>query len=210
MESEDRKLVLLAVAGDPVALDQLLYRNYDRTVQHVAFRLPVEERNALVAEDVTQEALFVAAREIQTFKPLPDGDGGFFRWLSKIAEHRMMDVLKIRRAKKRGGDRAQVRAEPDADGELVEFLSMLAVTTRTPSRSAARFEALQALHNALQSIEDDYRTAVRMRYIDALPMSEVAQKMGRSEGAVAMLCQRGLLRLRECLGDAANFLTRKG
>ena len=103
-----------------------------------------------------------------------------------------------------------MQGEADGDGELVEILSLLAVSSRTPSRSVARMEAMQAVQTAMDALDEDYRTALRLRYIDGLAMNDVARGMGRSEGAVAMLCQRGLARLRDTLGDPANFLSRKG
>src|SRR5262245_51461002 len=113
----ERDLVVRAVDGDRVALERILYRNFDRIVHHIAPRLPHGERNMGTAEDVMQEAMAVAARDIRNFKPIQGGDGGFYPWLARIAEHRMQDVLKARRAKKRGGDRATVQM-PDSDDTL--------------------------------------------------------------------------------------------
>jgi DNA-directed RNA polymerase specialized sigma24 family protein len=47
-----------------------------------------------------------------------------------------------------------------------------------------------------------------LRYLEGLRVAEVAKRIGRSEGAVHMLCTRGLQSLREELGDLSRFLSR--
>jgi RNA polymerase sigma-70 factor (subfamily 1) len=192
-----------------VALNQLLFRCVDRLVQNIDARLPAEERNIGVAEDIAQEAMITAARDIRTFKPQDGSDGGFFPWLAKIAEHRMFDVLKARRAKKRRPRNGPLQHAWRTDGELVELLAVVAINERTPSRSAARHEAAELVRAALNSLDEDYRVGLRLRFLEGLSPPEIARRMGRTEGAVQMLCRRALDRLREAMGDSARFFSRK-
>jgi RNA polymerase sigma-70 factor (ECF subfamily) len=102
-----------------------------------------------------------------------------------------------------------VTGEQSEDEEMVRLLEVLAAHSRTPSRSAASHEAAQAVDDALGKLPEDYREALRLRYFDALPVAQIAARMNRSEGAVHMLCHRGLEALRLALGDTSRFLTRK-
>jgi RNA polymerase sigma-70 factor (ECF subfamily) len=85
----------------------------------------------------------------------------------------------------------------------------VAVTSRTPSASAAGHEAVSAIQSALELLPADYREALQLRYIEGLPMAEVAARLKRTEGAVQMLCQRALKQLAARMGSASRFLSRK-
>ena len=51
----------------------------------------------------------------------------------------------------------------------------------------------------------DQATAVRMRYIEGLGVDEGAVRMGRTEPAFLMLCNRGLKVLRAELRSVSRF-----
>ena len=55
-----------------------------------------------------------------------------------------------------------------------------------------RHELASAVQASVQALEPAYQEAIRYRYMDGLSMEEVADRMGRSRGSVAMLCMRGL------------------
>ena len=91
---------------------------------------------------------------------------------------------------------------------MIELLDILAVHERTPSRSAAHHELVRMVQDALDGLKEDYREVLRLRYIKSLSVADTAQKMGRSDGAVMMLCSRGLQELEEVIGDPSRFFSR--
>ena len=204
---ENSELAARAVAGDEEALSKLLFCHHERLVAEVASKLPSDVQGSLSAEDVVQEAYVVAFQRIATFDP---GDHEkFYPWLAAIARNRLMDAVKGQRAAKRGGGRVAVTGEVGEDEEMVQLLDILASHSRTPSRSAAGHEAVAAIQRALENLPEDYGVALRMRYVEALPVGQIASKMNRTDGAVHMLCHRGLAALRMALGDTSKFLTKK-
>ena len=203
----DEQLAAKAVAGDEVALSTLLFQHHERLVAEIGNRLPDDVQGSVSAEDIAQEAYVAAFQRIASFNP--QDYERFYPWLAAIARNRLMDAIKAQRAAKRGGGRVAVTAEQGEDHELVGLLEFLAAHSRTPSRSAANHEAAQAVEGALGNLQEDYREALRLRYLDALPVAQIAARMKRSEGAVHMLCHRGLQALRLALGDSARFLTKK-
>ena len=64
------------------------------------------------------------------------------------------------------------------------------------------------VQDALDGLKEDYREVLRLRYIQSLSVAETAQQMGRSDGAVMMLCNRGLQQLEEVIGDPSRFFSR--
>ncbi len=201
-------LITLAVAGDRPALERLLLGYADRLHTRIARKVPVDLHSRMSADDVLQETFIEAFRCIDTLKPM--GDLAFYRWLATVAEHRLQDAIKARRAAKRGGGWARQEAGPAADssstGELVE---LLVGAVDTPSRSAARHEAAMAVQVGLASLKEDYRHVIELRYVKGLPVADVAVTMGRTPDAVKNLCRRGLAELQAVLGRSSQYLSRR-
>jgi RNA polymerase sigma-70 factor (ECF subfamily) len=205
----DATLVRKAVAGDDAALQQLLSKHHRPLVAHISSRLSETHRRSGLAEDVAQETYIAVFRDIGSFDSYGD-ERQFFSWLCRVANNRMLDMLKRLRAAKRGGGRSPMtrRRGDGGDRELIEMLAATMVS-RTPSRSVARREAIEAVQRALDTLKPEYREALHLRYIQGLPVADVAAKLDRSAGAVLLLCNRGLKRLRAAIG-ASIFLSRLG
>jgi RNA polymerase sigma-70 factor (subfamily 1) len=189
--------------GDPLALQLLLHAERARLRDYVRRHLPIELSAVIDVQDVLQDTYINAFRRMGQFTAT-DPTNSVFRWLVTIARHRIAELLRLHRAAKRGGRRSRdVRAD---DKSLIESLSQLAVYQRTPSRSAAAHEFLAALEQSLRRLPDAYRDAVNLRYIQGLTPGEVATRIGRTERAVHMLCNRGLKAVRLDLRSASLFL----
>lgn len=205
---DEQRCLARAVAGDVGALERLLVLHYDRLAAALAPKLPNELRGLVNADDVLQEAFVVAFREFPGFEPR--GPGAFEAWLLAIAQHRLLDIVKAQRAAKRGGGRAALPAHAGSPGDsLVGLLELLEVHERTPSRSVAGREAIRAVQVAMAGLKAEYREALRLRYVEGLRVAETAQRMGRTDRAVHMLCHRALQSLREALGRSSQYFSSK-
>ena len=206
-ESE-QDVLARAIAGDRSALERLLLTHYERLHARIRRRLPAAVQGILAPEDILQQAFVSVFQGISSFEPR--GPHSFFRWVSGISENRLQDAIRAHRAAKRGGGRSPLqRARADNGGSEVCLLALLAGPERTPSRTAARREAAGAVHVAMAALKDDYREAIRLRYIDGLSVREIAQAMKRSESSVHHLCSRALSELRVVMGRSSQYLTRK-
>ena len=65
-----------------------------------------------------------------------------------------------------------------------------------PSGVAIRAEAVVALLEALHQLPETQAEAIRLRYMEGLPLAEIVERMGKSDTAVAGLLKRGLQKLR--------------
>jgi len=205
-DDSEQDLIARAAGGDRLALEQLLLRYHDRLVKYIRRKLPAELQAFVAPEDVLQVTYVEALRHVTSFEP--KGRDAFFRWLATIAKRRLLDVVRRERAAKRGGGRVAADPQRKGSSSVIDLLGLAAVHGHTPSRSAARREAVSALHVALAGLKDDYRQAVQLRYLERLPVADVAAQMHRTPRAVHMLCYRGLRQLRASLGRASDFLTR--
>lgn len=206
VNEQEADLVRQAAAGGRAALEELLLAHYDRLAQRLIPKMPVDLRRSVCVEDVLQETFVEAAQRVAQFRP--DGPDAFYAWLATIADHRLVDMVRALRAAKRGGGRAAVAAN-DWEASLTDLLGLLAMHERTPSRSLARREAVHTIQATLGMLHEDYGLALRLRYVEGLPMAEVGRRMGRTEAAVQMLCHRGLKQMRDLLGPDSEYLSRK-
>jgi RNA polymerase sigma-70 factor (subfamily 1) len=197
-DSQDKEeLVSVAAGGDLLALEQLLRVERPRVLQYIHRHFPAELKRVLEPQDVLQDTLFQAARSIRSFKS--EDPDSFYRWLVTIARRCMLDMIAARRAQKRG--------EGKTRGDSVAVLMQdLAIEDSTPSGVLAGKELATTLEQCIGKLPADYAEAVRLRYFDALPFGEIAAKMGRSQDAVRMLCNRAMEALKSEMRSATRFL----
>jgi len=203
---EQTELTRRAAAGDELALTLLLQRTRPRLLEYVGRRIPADLRASVGADDIAQQAHVEAYRNVARFTPR--GERAFERWLWTIALRKLRDAIRLRRAAKRGGPRAEAAlAGAGLEDSIVGLLDVLAGPGRTPSRQVARQEALDAIRAALDALDPPYREAIWLAHIESRPIAEVARHMGRSQRSVHGLLRRGLAQLRERLGRESRFLT---
>ncbi len=205
-EESEPNLIARAADGDGTAMERLLLAHYDRVHARIARRLPAWLQGRLAPEDVLQQALVDAFQAIPTFEVRDERS--FYRWLATIADHRLQDAIKADRAAKRGGGLRNVAAAGGWNSSVAELVELLGESDATPSRSAARHEAISAVQIGLASLSEPNRLALQLRYIQGLPVADVARAMNRTPRAVHNLCYRGLKELHAVLGRSSQYLTR--
>ncbi len=207
MTGNSEDLLEQAVAGDRLAIQRLLLCHHDRLAAAMAARLPDNFRRAISAEDVCQDTYVIAIRHIGTLKGRTDE--AFFAWLRSIAENKLTDAIRAMRAIKRGGNGQVIETIDAQASSVIALLDLMSVDEHTPSQLAVRHELVARVRSAVAALPADYRDAVQLRYVQGLSVIETAQRMGRAEGAVRMLCCRALRLLADEIGDQSQFLSHK-
>ena len=207
MDDIESGLVSQAAEGDRAAIQRLLIRHHERLVAVIEDKVPADLQGVLSADDVCQEAYVAVFQQIGSLR---DRSSGAFRsWLRAIVERKLVDAIRALRAQKRGGGRRAEPGVPETDvSSVIELLDIVALHEHTPSRSVRRRELISGVHAALDKLKDDHREALRLHYIEGMSLADTAQRMGRSPGAVVMLCNRALRQLADRIGDPAKFLSR--
>jgi len=197
-------LVARAVKGDAVAVTVLLTESYDRLRRFVASRIPHRLQALIDADDVLQDAHVDAYRNLHRFEAR--GPDSFDRWLGTIALRRLRNQIQRYRAAKRGGGAAAITDAATGDS-IVMMLDIMVSPEKSPSRRAARNEAVDAFSAALGLLPEAYRQAVQLVYLDGLPVDEAATRMGRTPSAVRNLCHKAKQRLLTALGSRSLYLS---
>jgi RNA polymerase sigma-70 factor, ECF subfamily len=202
----DPERISQAAAGSRPALERLLLDHYTPLAQHLQPRIPVSLQSVLSVEDVLQETFSQVFQDMHAFTPTTEKSFG--TWLKAIAENRLRDAIKANKRKKRGGGHKRVELLPRPNQDTVAGLSeMLSAGPSTPSQALARKEAVCATQVAIAALPDDYREAVRLRFLEGRSVDGVAAEMHRSPGAVRGIIDRAKRAMRATLGRASRYFS---
>jgi RNA polymerase sigma factor (sigma-70 family) len=181
------------------AVQEVLLSQAESLYRYVQTRIPRRYQQTISAEDVLQD-VWIAVSEHGLSGVRDHG-----RWLTTLANSKLVDAIRRAGARKRGGgahpQEQAIRQRSSLDGLFAR------AATPTPSREYSAHEARHAVQVALAGLAQDQRDAVRMRYIDGLPHEEIARAMQKSRGAVNSLLFRGLRELRNRIGQAAKYFS---
>jgi len=204
MPATNDELLARAVTGDTEALGQLLGCIGPQVEAGLHEKIASYHQAACGADDVMQVTYLEAFLRITRFEPA--GVGSFVRWLEQIAKNNLLDAVRaLERDKRPPRNKKLTRIQQE--GTYITLLGNLTGTTDTPSRFAAQSEAKRLLERAMAKLPNEYEQAVRLLDLEMRPVSDVAESMGRSKGAVHMLRARAHDRLRELLGPPSRFFT---
>jgi RNA polymerase sigma-70 factor, ECF subfamily len=163
----DERLLIEAAQHDPARFAELYDQNFDRVYAYIARR--VHDRD--VAEELTAEVFRQALEHLPRFewRGVP-----FAAWLLRMAAHAVNDRWK-----------ASAREGELPDQEVAE-----AGVERAIERQAM-------LAKLVDSLPEDQRMVIMRRFVDQRSIRDIAQELGRSEGAVKQLQFRALQSLKE-------------
>jgi RNA polymerase sigma-70 factor, ECF subfamily len=146
--------------------------------------------------DVVQETLVRAQRGVRHFCGGTEAE--LVAWLQRILANTLKDLMRRATA-----DKQDVRREEEiaaAVGQTSNRLEQFAAARGdTPSQALRREELVVRVAAAVERLDADQREAIILREMQGLPVKEVADRMRKTEKAVAGLLLRGRKRLRELL-----------
>jgi RNA polymerase sigma-70 factor (ECF subfamily) len=165
----ERKAIARAKEGDRAGL-RFLYMRYERDVYRYVRSIVRDEHDA---EDVTQNvfAKLMSAIVMYEAREVP-----FSAWILRIARNAALDWLRQRRAT----PYEDVRG-PDARYDDTAERSMASLT------------------EALGELSEEQRNVVLLRHMVGLSPSEIARRLGKTEGSIHGLHHRARATLKDAL-----------
>ena len=199
----ESELVDKAVAGDCVAIQQLLVSSAPALSRFATSRLPMSVRDVVDPEDIVQQTFTQAFRSISQYRQQEGAT--FLSWLTGIAENKIMDTVKGLQREKRGGKRQRVRHVATESRSVADLVNLLSAGSHTPSRSVARHEVVGAIQKAIDELPEEYRRAVQFRLLECKSLEETAKLMNRSPRAIQRLIDRAKKKMRAALGRLSMY-----
>lgn len=198
MNERDDDLAGRVKRHDPTALADYLVEVRKPLSAFIERQLGAALRRKIEVDDVFQEVSIEALRAL--------GDADFahrepFSWLCQIAEHRIVDAhRRYFGAQMRDAGREVPLGTPGGDTGHVAVIDLLIASMTSPTRALSRKGREARLYEALASLPEEQREALRLRYIEGLASKEIAQRLGKSDGAIRVMLTRSLDRLQRILG----------
>ena len=172
-ESEER-LLIEAAQKDPSRFAELYEQNFHRVYAYVARRV----RGRAEIQDLTAQVFHQALANLGKFKWR---GSPFAAWLYRIAANAIAD--QARQKLRESGEQAAPATENFTTTDLEEV------------------ERRARLFSAVDKLPEDQRRVIVMRFADEQSIREIADELGRSEGAVKQLQFRALENLRNRLNE---------
>jgi RNA polymerase sigma-70 factor (ECF subfamily) len=187
MATSTHDLVQRVKAGDSQAFADLFAKYRSRLAVLIHYKMGQDLRRLVDVDDVLQETLMKAYRDIARFEYR--SPGAFMSWLAPIAEHVIMDLARTQGRQKREGELVRFRSDSNPGGPEP-------VDSMTPSRIFRENEALAGLIEQLDHLTEDYRNVILLAKVEGLNTAEVAERLGKSREATSLLLHRAIKRFR--------------
>lgn len=177
LTEKETLLLLKRIAVDDQAATRQFYQAYARIVRN---HLRHGGWEPSVVEDAVQTTMLEIWRHPDRY--LPDGPASFKTWLLKIADRRLIDLL---------------RKRPEQAEELDE--GMISTGVDEGYERMLREERKAALHQCRQKLKGTQRQLLALAYVHELSGREIGEIMDMPEGTVksGLHYAKGLIR--KCL-----------
>lgn len=187
----------LARTGDFGAFEKLVDFYQDR-LYRLARRITSNNQDA---EDVVQQAFLSLIESIDSFRQ----DSSLWTWLVRVTTNHSLKILR----KKKGlpVDSGPGGEDPD-EGKGLPHPEFIAEWRSGPEALAENSENRKKLDEAIEDLDDKYRTVFLLRDVEGFSVKETSETLGISESTVKVRLLRARLMLREKLtrhfGDEAK------
>jgi RNA polymerase sigma-70 factor (ECF subfamily) len=187
-ESSLEDLTVAACQGDSDAIDELIEHYLPALRGFVRLRagamLRRQESTSDLVQSVCRELLVHQSR----FRhPSP---AAFRRWLFITAQRKISTRKAYYLAQKRDVMRNMERRL--GNSMTNESLVGCYKTLSTPSKRVAAKEDVERIEAAFDELPDEYREVITLAHIVGMTRAEIAEHLGKSEGAVRMTLHRAL------------------
>jgi len=175
----DVELVRAAQAGDATSFGRLYEKYFDKVYGYLSFKMG----NATEAEDVTEQVFLKALESLGGYKwtGVP-----FQAWLFRIAHNLMVDSLRRR---------SRRPSEP-----LEQAMEMTDTRpSNDPEAMLAQTLTREGLTQAVDRLTELQKQVISLKFAGGLSNAEVANHMGKTEGAVRSLQHAALASLQRLL-----------
>jgi len=194
------RLTEAACRGDRGALDALVVRFLPQLRAFIRLRsgaaVRVQESSSDLVQSVCREVLENAER----FRH--PSEQAFKQWLFLTALRKIQTRGRYHLAQKRDARRQEGTDPTEQSGAgFDQRLATCYSSFSSPSRAFDHKEQVERVERAFDDLSEEQREVVTLAHLVGLSRGEIAQRMGKSEGAVRSMLNRALAHLSELLED---------
>ncbi|MDD5110387.1 MAG: RNA polymerase sigma factor [Patescibacteria group bacterium] len=162
--------------GDTEAFGEIYNAYIAKIYRFILFKVQVREE----AEDLAAEVFLRAWQYLYQLQRSVDNPNAFFY---QVARNLVIDFYRQRVQR-------EVPAESDVLDQVVDQRQQQLFQRIERGLEVAEIE------QTIRGLKDDYKEVILLRYVEDLPISEIAEITGKSRGAVRVLIHRALHAIR--------------
>jgi len=170
-KSTVEKLVAQAVNGNTDAFGELYSLFVEKIYRYIFYHV----KSKTTTEDITGEVFLKAWRAIGSCR---GKENTFSPWLYRIAHNQLIDEIRKR------------QRHPSVELENAENIS-------DSESSVEEYSKQQELLGVIDCLPPNYKQVIILKFIEGLDNREIANIMGKSEGAIRVLQMRALSTLKK-------------
>ena len=186
-ESDDRTVELDLLARitkrERAAFEQL-YTRYSNILYATAMKFLKEDADA---QDVVQDVFIQTWDKAKLYDP---AKGKPLTWALTMTRNRSIDRIRAIQRRSRLRDDFEKETVADESAGIREALSGVDASERT-----------QILRDAVGRLSPEQRKVIDLAFFGGLTQSEIADRLGEPLGTVKARARRGLMKLKELLGE---------
>jgi RNA polymerase sigma-70 factor, ECF subfamily len=192
------EILVKAKRGDHESIGLLLdtYRGYLLGI--AVAKMDSRLRARCNASDIVQDTLLEAFRDFHQFRGGMERE--FLAWIRQILANNLARAIQTHVLTDKRDLRREVTIQPalgSHPSRLERRDQWLAESDISPSSKLQKKEELDSVLNRIAKLPAHYRDVLVLRHFEELSFEEVAQRLGKSSGAVRMIWVRALESLRE-------------
>jgi len=185
--------------GEAAAVAEFAQLRRPQLASYVSHQLGFALRAKVEPDDVVQETCMRAIRSPQLFTVTGRDP---FNVLCHLAQESIVELhRKLIEAQKRSAAREvplQAGASDSGGGGVID---LLVASMTSASMAFSRNQRELSMWKALDTLPEEQRDALRMRYVDGLPTKDIALRLNKSDGAIRVMLTRSLDKLKQMLGQ---------
>ncbi|MGI9516750.1 MAG: RNA polymerase sigma factor [Pirellulaceae bacterium] len=197
MSDRENELIARINEGDQDAMAEYLQFRRGDLLAVILNKMGMALRNKIEADDIYQE---VAAGAVQNMNELDFSERGPFGWLCEMAQRRIVDAERKFSAQKRAKHR-EVGIHGSPEQSQVGLVNLLVASITSPSQAFSRNQKEFKLIHAMEQMPEDQRRVLHMRYGEGRPTKEIAESIGKTDGATRVLLTRALKKLKDMVEE---------
>ncbi|HJS07274.1 MAG TPA: RNA polymerase sigma factor [Pirellulales bacterium] len=194
-ELSEHELCIQAAAGQRWAIKELVGRHHAHLLRFVGRELAALGKPQELAEEIVHDTYLRCLPKLGRF--VPRSERSFLAWLKKIAARRLIDLLRHQSHEPRAFNPTVTYRS--RSGRSANELGGLVAQTTSLIRKVINREQAQRLQAAFALLPEQYRTALRLRYVEGYRVEQIADAMHCSAAAAHGLLKRAKQKLRAIL-----------
>ncbi len=191
-EHLDRAVVRRILNGDQAAFRQVFDSYFPRLYRFALARLDGDHD---AAAEVVQQAFCNAVEALERYR----GEAALYTWFCGICRNALIDYCRRTRRT------SHVHAPLEDDAGVRGILELLTAPASThPDVAAWRRDVGRLVEATVDALPDHYATVLEWKYVDELPVAEIADRLGVGLKAAESLLTRARAAFREAIRSVAE------